>query len=120
MWVLQALLALTFIAAGFIKVNQPKQELRTKMDWVESFSPQSIRLIGIAEILGGIGLVLPVLTGVAVILTPLATVGLAALMAGAIWLHATRRDPVGSAIPAGVLLVLLAALFGGLFAVDRI
>jgi uncharacterized membrane protein len=119
-WVLQAVLALAFVTAGFIKINRPKQELRIRMEWVESFSPRSIRLIGAAEILGGLGLILPVLTGVAIALTPLAVVGLAMLMVGAIWLHVTRRDPLASIVPAAVLLGLLVLLLGGLFAVDRV
>lgn len=40
--------------------------------WVEDFSPATVRFIGVVEILGALGLVLPALTGITPILTPLA------------------------------------------------
>lgn len=119
-WVMQVLLALAFLAAGFMKVSRPKQELRLRMEWVESFAPRTIHLIGAAEILGAIGLILPAATGVAPFLTPLAAVGLALVMIGAIWVHATRRDPARETLPSVVLLVLLILTIIGLFALGRV
>lgn len=119
MWVMQVFLALAFLVAGFLKLTRPKQELRIRMEWVESVAPRSIRLIGIAEVLGSLGLVLPAATGVAPFLTPLAAVCLGLLMAGAVWLHVTRRDPVAATVPALALLILVILTLVGLFVVDR-
>lgn len=120
LWVIQVVLALAFLAAGFMKVSRPKQELRLRMEWVESFAPRTIHLIGAAEILGAIGLILPVATGVAPFLTLLAAIALAVVMVGAIWVHATRRDPAKETLPSIVLLVLLILTIIGLLALDRV
>jgi uncharacterized membrane protein len=79
-WVLQILLALAFLLAGVTKVSQPRQKLAASMGWVEDFSDTGVRTIGVLEILGGVGLLLPAVTGVATVLVPLAAVGLALLM----------------------------------------
>ncbi|HEY7176948.1 MAG TPA: DoxX family protein [Micromonosporaceae bacterium] len=92
-WVLQIILALVFLAAGATKVSQPKEKLQPRMGWVESFAPGHVKLLATAELLGAIGLVLPWATGIARVLTPLAAVGLAVVMAGAVVVHARRKEP---------------------------
>jgi uncharacterized membrane protein YphA (DoxX/SURF4 family) len=91
-WVLQVLLALAFLAAGLMKVSQPRQRLATSMGWVEDFSDPTVRAIGALELLGALGLLLPALTGVATVLVPLAAVGLAVLMVGAAITHRRRGE----------------------------
>jgi uncharacterized membrane protein len=76
-WVLQILLALAFLLAGVTKASQPRRKLAASMGWVEDFSDTGVRTIGVLEILGGVGLLLPVVTGVATVLVPLAAAGLA-------------------------------------------
>lgn len=91
-WVLQVLLALAFLAAGLMKVSQPRQRLATSMGWVEDFSDPTVRAIGALELLGALGLLLPALTGVATVLVPLAAVGLAVLMVAAAITHRRRGE----------------------------
>jgi uncharacterized membrane protein YphA (DoxX/SURF4 family) len=91
-WVLQILLALAFLAAGIIKITQPRQKLATSMGWVEDFSDPAVRSIGTLEILGALGLLVPALTGVATVLVPIAAVGLALLMIGAAATHRRRGE----------------------------
>jgi uncharacterized membrane protein YphA (DoxX/SURF4 family) len=91
-WVLQVLLALAFLAAGLMKISQPRQRLATSMGWVEDFSDPTVRAIGALELLGALGLLLPALTGVATVLVPLAAVGLAVLMVGAALTHRRRGE----------------------------
>ncbi|GII05532.1 DoxX family protein [Planobispora takensis] len=76
--------------------------------WVEDFTPARIRLIGAAELLGALGLILPAATGIASILTPLAAAGLALTMLGAAATHARRREP--AAIAVNLTLLALAAV----------
>jgi hypothetical protein len=79
------------------------------MTYAEDFKPWQIKLIGAVEILGAIGLILPVLLNVAPILTPIAATGLAIIQVGAIIVHLRRHDdPKG--LPVNVIL-LLAAVF---------
>ena len=77
--------------------------------WVEDFSDPAIRTIGGLEFLGALGLILPAVTGIAPILVPLAAVGLAITMFGAIVVHVRRGDGTLSVV---VPLVLgLTAIF---------
>jgi uncharacterized membrane protein YphA (DoxX/SURF4 family) len=104
LWIINILLALAFLLAGGMKAAVPKEALAKRgMEWVEDFSPAFIKFIGIAEILGALGLVLPILTGIAPILTPIAAVALAIAMVGALVVHARRKEPF---IPTLVLAVL--------------
>jgi uncharacterized membrane protein YphA (DoxX/SURF4 family) len=104
-WVLQVLLALAFLLAGAMKSTQPRQKLATSMGWVEDFSDNTVRTIGLLELLAGIGLLLPALTGVATLLVPLAAVGLALMMVLAALTHRRRGEPQMIGINAAVLLV---------------
>jgi uncharacterized membrane protein len=91
-WVLQVLVASAFLLAGVMKTTQPRQKLAASMGWVEDFSDTGVRTIGVLEILGGVGLLLPAVTGVATVLVPLAAVGLALLMVGAAATHRRRGE----------------------------
>jgi uncharacterized membrane protein YphA (DoxX/SURF4 family) len=103
-WVVQILLALAFLMAGIAKATQPIEKLSERMGYVKDFPPTIIRLIGTAEVLAAIGLVLPALTGIVPTLTPVAAGGLVLVMLGAVVTHFRRKE-----YPAiGFNLVLLA------------
>jgi uncharacterized membrane protein YphA (DoxX/SURF4 family) len=105
-WIVAGLTALAFFAAGVMKVTRPKEKLvESGMAWAEDFSQPVVRLIGAAEILGALGIVLPMLTGIAPILSPIAAACLAVLMIGATVVHIRRHEPPISA----ALLVLAVA-----------
>lgn len=108
LWVIQALLALVFLAAGLTKVIRSREQLRAQMGWVESFPAGAVKLIGAAEIAGAAGLILPAVLHIAIVLTPLAATGLAVLMVGAVVTHLRRGERVPSLIP--LVLAILAAL----------
>jgi uncharacterized membrane protein YphA (DoxX/SURF4 family) len=107
-WVLQVLLALAFLAAGVMKVSQPRQKLATNMGWVEDFSDGTVRTIGVLELLAGIGLLLPAVTGVATVLVPLAALGLVLMMVLAALTH--RRRGELQMIGVNAVLLLLAVV----------
>jgi uncharacterized membrane protein YphA (DoxX/SURF4 family) len=93
LWIIAAVLALVFLAAGAMKLTQTKDKLATSgQGWVENFSPGAIKAIGTAEILGALGLILPALLNIGPILVPLAATGLFLLMVGAAITHARRRE----------------------------
>jgi len=106
LWIVQALLALVFVAAGFRKATQPIDTLAVSMKWAKDFSSWMVRAIGALEILGGIGVILPAATGILPWLTPVAAIGLVLTMVGAMILH-MRRGEV-SHIGLNVILLLLA------------
>ena len=114
LWIATGLLGLFMLAAGFMKVSRPIEEIR-KMPWTANISTRTIRLIGVAEILGAIGMVLPILTGIAPILAPIAATGLAVLMAGATVAHVRIKDPNSAAITTLVLTALAVFIAFGRF-----
>ena len=75
-WIIQGILALMFFMAGFMKSTQPKEKLVTSLPWASDFNILTIRFIGISELLGAIGIVVPEYTGILPILTPIAALGL--------------------------------------------
>jgi uncharacterized membrane protein len=108
LWIIQIVLAAAFLIAGTTKVLTRKEKLRERMAWVDDFSQTSVRLIGTAEILGALGLILPAATGIAPILTPIAAVGLIIIMIGAAITHVRRQEP--AIVPVNVVLLVLAAI----------
>jgi uncharacterized membrane protein YphA (DoxX/SURF4 family) len=108
-WVLQVLLALAFLAAGVMKVSQPRRQLATSMGWVEDFSDSGVKGIGALELLAGVALIVPALAGVATVLVPLAAAGLALQMVLAAITHWRRGEPQMIGVNA-VLFVLAVAV----------
>ncbi|MBD8870572.1 DoxX family protein [Nocardioides donggukensis] len=114
LWVIQILLAGVFAMAGGMKVSQPRQKLASSQPWVEDFSSRTVRLIGVAELLAAIGLVLPAAVDVLPVLTPLAATGLAVLMLLAANTHRRRGETPNIGVNA-VLLVLAVIVAWGRF-----
>ncbi|MFE6996859.1 DoxX family protein [Microbacterium sp. NPDC057659] len=91
-WVLSGLLALVNLMAGGMKVLKPHGGDKP-MPTLADFSDTQVRLIGIAEVLGAIGLIVPALTGVLPWLTPLAALGIAIIQFLAIFAHRRHSEP---------------------------
>jgi hypothetical protein len=104
-WILAALLAVFYLYAGGKKIIQSREQLQPMMGWVDSTPMPLVRTIGVLEVLGAAGLVLPPLTGIAPWLAIAAAIGLVLIQAGAIVVHLSR----GEARVIGLNIVLLAA-----------
>ena len=103
LWIIAGLLAAAFAASGLMKLTQPKPKLAASgMAWTEDFSDGQVKGIGVVELLGALGLILPAALGIAEVLTPLAAVGLALTMVGAAITHIRRKE--GQMVPVNVLL----------------
>ena len=117
LWIVQILLALAFLMAGTMKATQPLDRLVARMQWVKSLRPpRLVRVIGVLEVLGAIGLILPAVTGILPWLTPVAAIGLVLTMIGAMMLH-TRRGEAAHIAPNVILLLLAAFIVVGRFVV---
>jgi len=115
LWITTALLALVFLLAGLLTLFSGREKLQASgMAWVEDFPPGAVKAIGVAELLGAVGLVLPALLGIAPELVPVAAVALAALMIGAAITHARRGEFAAIAVNA-VLFALAAFTAWGRF-----
>lgn len=92
LWGVQVLVGLAFLAAGSWKATTPLPDLEKALPWVASTPSALVRFIGVSELLGGLGLILP--SGLRILpkLTPLAAALLAVVMVLAAAMHASRGE----------------------------
>jgi uncharacterized membrane protein YphA (DoxX/SURF4 family) len=106
LWIVQGLLALMFLFAGGMKLVLPLQALTEQ----STLPGLLLRFIGVCEVLGALGLILPGLLHIQEVLTPLAAAGLVIIMIGATVITASGANAAAAMIPmtVGVLLAFLA------------
>lgn len=105
-WAAQILLALFFAYSGWMKTRWPIERLAAMWGWVAEFRPATVRFIGWAEILGAIGMILPMATGIIPWLTPLAAFGFIVIQVLAIGVHA-RRGETAKTLPLNLVALAL-------------
>lgn len=93
LWVVQGLLALAFLMSGSMKLTTPYETLAAQMAWAKLFSPTTVQAIGVVEVAGALGLILPSALRILPILTPLAASGLVLTMLGAAATHLSIGEP---------------------------
>jgi len=106
LWIIQGLLAFLFLFAGGVKLILPIAAMAKQVALPGWF----LRFIGVAEVLGGIGLILPGITRIRTGLTVLAACGLVIIMIGATWITAAEESIRSALFP---LTVGLFAAFVG-------
>ena len=106
LWIVQGLLATLFLFAGVMKFIMTVEEMTKDIPLPGAF----LRFIGVAEILGAIGLILPGLLRIKPSLTPLAAIGLAVIMVGATVLTLTTGAVAMALMPfvVGILAIFVA------------
>ena len=102
MWTIQIVLAIVFGAAGVMKLVSTEEQVEHN----PQFSKAQVRLLGLAELLGAIGLVVPAATGAAPYLSNVAAACLATLMGGAVASLAAQHK--SAIFPTLVALALIA------------
>jgi uncharacterized membrane protein YphA (DoxX/SURF4 family) len=107
LWIAQGLLAAMFIMAGAMKSTQPIEALAEMLPWANEVPSALVRFIGISEVLGGLGLLLPALLRIKPILTPIAAAGLVVVQVLAAGFHVSRGE--NEVIGMNIMLVLVAA-----------
>jgi uncharacterized membrane protein YphA (DoxX/SURF4 family) len=106
LWIVQTVLALLFLFAGASKLVMSAAQLTAQTPLPAAF----LRFIGVMEILGGLGLVLPGLLRIRTGLTPLAAAGLFLIMIGAVVVTLQTLGVAQAALPfvTGVLVLFVA------------
>jgi uncharacterized membrane protein YphA (DoxX/SURF4 family) len=95
LWVVQVALALAFGMIGVTKLTTSEADLiQQSGELIEKYGVGLIRFIGISEVLGALGLILPAALRILPVLTPLASLGLAIIMVLATALHASKGEPI--------------------------
>jgi hypothetical protein len=94
LWIIAGLLAAVFLIAGANKLLIPQEKLAKAPGggWVLDFSAGFVKALGAVEILGAVGLILPTLLDIAPVLVPLAALGLALIMTGAVITRIRRHE----------------------------
>lgn len=105
-WVFSAVLAVVLLITGVIRAFFYEQA-RKSFPWVGDVPRWLVHIIGVAEIVGALGLILPAATGVYAWLTPLAAVAVGSLMLLAAGFHAWRHEGTEAAL--SVIMLLLTA-----------
>jgi len=96
LWVIQGLMALVFLMSGGMKATADLAVLGEQMAFVQSAPAWFVRFVGISEVLGAVGLILPSALRIAPKLTPLAAASLAFVMLSAIVMHVGIEGDVTS------------------------
>jgi uncharacterized membrane protein YphA (DoxX/SURF4 family) len=100
LWILQSLLAGIFLATGLIKLTQPRLKMAAgPMTWAADVTDGRFRTIGLLEVIGAIGLILPGALGIAPGLLPVAALGLVLTMIGAIVTHVRYGETERLVVP---------------------
>lgn len=108
LWIAQGLLAAMYLMAGQMKAFTPaKVRENPQMTWAHTASDNFIRFVGVSELLGAIGLIIPLVTGILPWLTVLAAIGLGLIQVLAIFKeHLPRKEY--QVIPVNIILLALA------------
>lgn len=106
-WIAQLLVGLSFIAGGVIKLAMPIPELAAMWQWAGDLPAAWVRLLGIVDIAGGAGVLLPSLTRIRPGVTVLAAVGCVLLQLCAMLFHASRAEL--AQVPVNLVYLLLSA-----------
>ena len=117
MWIVQGLLAVAYLLAGAPKASWPIAALSKRVDWIGTVPAALVRFIGMAELLGAIGLILPMLTGILPWLTVAAAMGLTVLQVCATLFHVSRGELKNLPANAVLLLLSLFVVIGRVFIV---
>lgn len=108
LWVLQSLLAAAFILPGYGKLFSSKEQHLADGHLRPGASVLPIRVFGALEWLGCVGIIVPWLTGILPVLTPIAAAGFALIMTAGLVHHARKRE--FKMLPMLALILVLAVI----------
>lgn len=106
LWTMQVILATVMIASGTV-ILIFKGKLKSKLTWLTEYSTAMVAFICLSKIAGGIGLAVPMLSGIMPILTPIAAIGIATIMLLAFSYHIRKKEYKD--VPATIIFFAMAA-----------
>lgn len=98
LWIVQVLLAAVFAMGGVVRTTLPIAELAKQLPWAAALPEPLVRSIGVAELAGALGMILPAATRILPALTGSAGVGMAVVMAVSLALHLSRGEMNGAPV----------------------
>src|SRR5437899_9447457 len=112
LWVAQALIFFAFASAGLVKLLTPIPQLAAMMPWAGQYSETFVRVIGLIDLAGGVGILLPALTRILPRLTVLAALGCTVLQVFALIFHISRGEAAVTPLNFVLLALALFVLWG--------
>ncbi|MGY8665676.1 DoxX family protein [Bradyrhizobium sp. UFLA05-109] len=112
LWIAQVLIFLAFGSAGLVKLLTPIPQLAEMMPWAGQYSEGFVRTIGLIDLAGGIGILLPALTRILPRLTVLAALGCTVLQVFALVFHISRGEAAVTPLNFVLLALALFVLWG--------
>lgn len=92
LWTLQITVAVILLISGYTKVFLPHEQVAEAAEWTGAYTEIFVRYIGVLDILGGLGLILPGLLNIYPRITGYTALGIAILMVAAMVLHIDRYE----------------------------
>jgi uncharacterized membrane protein YphA (DoxX/SURF4 family) len=122
LWVLQAMMAVIFIYSGIKKsfFSIPVLVHDKGQTGVDNLPLPLVRFIGISEILGAVGLILPCYLNILPILTPIAAILFAIIMLPAALIHYRRKEPKNILVNAFLFSICIVIAYGRFFLTGRV
>lgn len=111
-WTLQILLCLLYVGTAVWKLATPPDALAAMIPWAGDVPWSFLALTALADVAGGLGVLLPSATRIAPWLTPVAAGGLAALQASAVVFHVARGEASDTAFNVVLLVLALVLVWG--------
>ncbi|MEH2684771.1 DoxX family protein [Bradyrhizobium diazoefficiens] len=112
LWAAQGLIFFVFASAGLVKLLTPIPQLAAMMPWAGQYSETFVRIIGLIDLAGGIGILLPALTRILPRLTVLAALGCTVLQVFALVFHLSRGETDVTPLNVVLLALSLFVLWG--------
>ena len=112
LWIAQGLIFFVFTSAGRVKLLMPIPQLAAMMPWVGEHSEAFVRVIGLIDLAGGLGILLPAATRIVPGLTVLASLGCAVLQVIAFAFHVSRGEAEVTPLNVVLLALSLFVLWG--------
>jgi uncharacterized membrane protein len=110
LWITAVFLTVLYLGVGALKLFRPKDALQQSMGWVEDATAGQVKLVGALELLGALGVILPLATNIAPVVTAIAAIGLVLVQVAAFVVHARRKEPKSYPVTAVLLLLALAVV----------
>ncbi|RFS26616.1 DoxX family protein [Chitinophaga silvatica] len=108
LWTLQGLLSILFITGGIMKLFQSIPQQQEMYPWTGQVPELFVRLLGVIDLLGGIGIIIPALLKIRPQLTVLAAIGIIMLMIAATVFHISRGEV--NVVGFNIVVAILAAV----------
>jgi len=110
----QCILGLNFLITGGMKFVADKETLISKIGWPRDYSEKVIKFFGFWEVVGAVGILLPLVVPALAIVVPLAATGLGLIMAGSMVTHIQREDMAKLTMSLFMFFIAVVAGFGRL------